>query len=103
VAIDVLLADMSPYSRQARLWPQTERLKAALALSRQTADFERRMSFERTALAAAEGLSHYLHTSVPGLWHDKMRADGTFVAEPSPASSLYHIVCAIDLLRQHVS
>ncbi|MFL5240222.1 MAG: AGE family epimerase/isomerase, partial [Rhizomicrobium sp.] len=103
VAIDVLLADMSPHSRQARLWPQTERLKAALGLSRQTSDSERRLSFERTALAAAEGLSHYLHTSVPGLWHDKMRADGTFIAEPSPASSLYHIVCAIDLLRQHVS
>ncbi|MFL5239464.1 MAG: AGE family epimerase/isomerase [Rhizomicrobium sp.] len=103
VAIDVLLADMSPHSRQARLWPQTERLKAALALSRQTPDSERRLSFERTALAAAEGMSHYLHTSVPGLWHDKMRADGTFVAEPSPASSLYHIVCAIDLLRQQVS
>jgi mannose/cellobiose epimerase-like protein (N-acyl-D-glucosamine 2-epimerase family) len=38
---------------------------------------------------------------VPGLWHDKMRADGTLVDEPSPASSLYHIVCAINVLRTH--
>jgi mannose-1-phosphate guanylyltransferase/mannose-6-phosphate isomerase len=100
VAIDMLLADMSPHSRQARLWPQTERLKAALALAASVTDEEQRRAYQKSALAAAEGLSHYLHTSVPGLWHDKMRADGTFVSEPSPASSLYHIVCAIDALRR---
>jgi mannose-1-phosphate guanylyltransferase/mannose-6-phosphate isomerase len=101
VAIDVLLADMSPHSRQARLWPQTERLKAALTLSQRSSG-ERRTALERSALAAAEGLSHYLQTRVRGLWHDKMRADGTFVIEPSPASSLYHIACAIETLRRHV-
>jgi mannose/cellobiose epimerase-like protein (N-acyl-D-glucosamine 2-epimerase family) len=74
-----------------------------LVLSRRASDAGKRAELERTALTAAEGLSHYLHTSVPGLWHDKMRPDGTFVIEPSPASSLYHIVCAIDLLRKHVS
>jgi mannose-1-phosphate guanylyltransferase/mannose-6-phosphate isomerase len=100
VAIDVLLADMSSHSRQARLWPQTERLKSALALARRSSG-EQRAMFERSALVAAEGLSHYLQTRVRGLWHDKMRADGTFVIEPSPASSLYHIACAIDTLRRH--
>ena len=64
VAIDVLLADMVPHSRQARLWPQTERLKAALALA--AAEPQKRDMHERTALAAAEGLSHYLHTTVAG-------------------------------------
>ena len=103
VAMDVLLADMSPHSRQARLWPQTERLKAALALMRHTSDKAQKNALEASALAAAEGLSHYLHTSVPGLWRDKMRPDGTFVDEPSPASSLYHIACAIDVLRKHMS
>ena len=92
---------MSPHSRQARLWPQTERLKAALALAAQARDGEDRQACERAALSAAEGLSHYLDTQVPGLWHDKMRADGTFVTEPSPASSLYHIVCGIQNLRQY--
>jgi mannose-6-phosphate isomerase len=101
VAIDVLLADMSPHSRQARLWPQTERLKAALELASHATTDVQRASLERAALLAAEGLSHYLHTSVPGLWHDKMRADGTFIAEPSPASSLYHIAGAIHILRKH--
>jgi mannose-1-phosphate guanylyltransferase/mannose-6-phosphate isomerase len=102
VAIDVLLADMSPHSRQARLWPQTERLKAALLLAARAPDTAQRAALEKSALAAAEGLAHYLHTSIPGLWHDKMRPDGTFVAEPSPASSFYHIACAIDVLRRAV-
>lgn len=100
VAIDVLLDDMSPYSRQARLWPQTERLKASLLLAR-AADAAERAKFEASALSAAEGLSHYLQTEVHGLWHDKMRADGTFVIEPSPASSLYHITAAIQALRDY--
>ncbi len=103
VAIDVLLTDMSPHSRQARLWPQAERLKATLVLSQQATEEGPRKALEASALAAAEGLSHYLHTSIPGLWYDKMRADGTLVEEPSPASSLYHIACAIDVLRRHTS
>jgi len=102
VAIDVLLADMSPHSRQARLWPQTERLKVALELAGHATDGEGKSALEQTALSAAEGLSHYLHTTIAGLWQDKMRPDGTFVIEPSPASSLYHISCAIDGLRRYV-
>lgn len=99
VAIDVLLADMSPHSRQARLWPQAERLKAALGLAK--AQPEHREGYEATALLAAQGISHYLQASTPGLWHDKLRPDGTFVIEPSPASSLYHIAGAIDALRRY--
>ncbi|HEY4114605.1 MAG TPA: AGE family epimerase/isomerase [Rhizomicrobium sp.] len=102
VAIDTLLDDMSLYSRQARLWPQTERLKSALILASHSTEPARRATFEAAALSAAEGLSHYLHTEVHGLWHDKMRADGTFVIEPSPASSLYHIAGAILALRDYV-
>jgi mannose/cellobiose epimerase-like protein (N-acyl-D-glucosamine 2-epimerase family)/mannose-1-phosphate guanylyltransferase len=101
VAMDSLLDDMSQQARQARLWPQTERLKAALALASQAGSAAERAAAEAHALAAANGLAHYLQTSVPGLWHDKMRADGTFVAEPSPASSLYHICGAILQLRNY--
>jgi mannose-6-phosphate isomerase len=32
---------------------------------------------------------------VKGLWRDRLNSDGTFVQEPAPASSFYHIVCAI--------
>ena len=34
---------------------------------------------------------------------DKLRADGTFVDEAAPASSFYHIVCAILELDRAVS
>ena len=47
------------------------------------------------AAAAARGLLKYLDTPLRGLWRDKMNVDGTFVEEPAPASSFYHIVCAI--------
>ena len=83
----------------ARLWPQTERLKAALILS-ETAQGETRARYLAEALSASHGLLAYLRTPVPGLWRDKLLPDGTFVEEPAPASSLYHIICAIASLKQ---
>jgi mannose-6-phosphate isomerase len=47
------------------------------------------------AAAGAEGLMAYLRTPVPGVWRDKMQPNGDFIDEPAPASSFYHIVCAI--------
>jgi mannose-6-phosphate isomerase len=86
----------------ARLWPQTERLKAALILS-ETAQGETRAGYFDEALSAAHGLLAYLRTPLPGLWRDKLMPDGTFVEEPAPASSLYHIICAIASLKQALS
>ncbi len=48
---------------------------------------------------AAAGLRRYLETGVAGLWYDRLLADGQFVQESSPASSFYHIVCAIGALE----
>jgi mannose-6-phosphate isomerase len=84
VAIDALDDTLAVANAGARLWPQTERLKAALILGE-----------EAEALAAAAGLRLYLEVETPGLWRDKMGADGSFVEEPAPASSLYHIVAAV--------
>jgi mannose-6-phosphate isomerase len=82
----------------ARLWPQTERLKAALIL----AEFERGETRERyldDAVSAAKTLWTYVDTATPGVWRDKLQPDGVFVEEPAPASSFYHIACAIACLR----
>lgn len=81
---------LKPRRPTARLWPQTERLKAALLLRH-----------ESEARAAAEGLWKYLQTPVAGLWHDKMREDGSFVQEPAPASSFYHVICAVASLKDY--
>jgi len=87
VAVNALWDDLSIRDAAARLWPQTEWLKAALI-----------MGDEAQATAAAGGLASYFDTPVRGTWRDKMLDDGGFVAEPAPASSFYHIVCAVSEL-----
>jgi mannose-6-phosphate isomerase len=91
VAITSLLTDGSVRDPVARLWPQTERLKAACIAAEQTRDSQ----YWDMAASAARGLMKYLDTPLRGLWRDKMQADGTLVEEPAPASSFYHIVCAV--------
>ncbi|RZA10490.1 MAG: hypothetical protein EOP02_34300, partial [Proteobacteria bacterium] len=46
-------------------------------------------------LKPGRGLQLYLRTPKAGLWYDKQVTTGTMVQEPAPASSFYHIVCAI--------
>ncbi|ESQ80759.1 AGE family epimerase/isomerase [Asticcacaulis sp. YBE204] len=88
--------DFSPKDRKARLWAQTERMKAYVALSSVAASPDEKAGYIETLITAAEGLELYLDTKVAGLYLDKMNPDGTFVDEPAPASSLYHIICGID-------
>ena len=89
VAVNALWDDLSVLDNGARLWPQTEWLKAALILGD-----------EPQALAAANALARYLETPARGAWRDKIRGDGGFVDEPAPASSFYHIACAcLELFR----
>ena len=99
VAIFALLDDMSVHDDIARLWAQTERIKAGVLAAQVTGD----PRWWTTAADGAEGLLKYFQTDVPGLWRDKLRADGTFVDEAAPASSFYHIVCAILELDRAVS
>jgi mannose-6-phosphate isomerase len=70
--------------RSARLWPQTERLKAEHAREGATPELQ---------LLAAARLGAWLHTD--GLWWERRDAAGAFVAGAAPASSLYHLTCAI--------
>jgi mannose/cellobiose epimerase-like protein (N-acyl-D-glucosamine 2-epimerase family) len=83
VAINALWDDLSPRDPQARLWPQTEYLKASLALGE-----------TGHALRAASGLRTYLGAPVAGLWWDRLSPTGRFEPEPAPASSFYHIALA---------
>lgn len=83
VAVNVLWDDLTVRDPGARLWPQTEYLKAAL-----------RMGDTPEALNAAAALAKYLAAPRRGAWRDKLRPDGRFVEEPAPASSFYHIMVA---------
>jgi len=91
IAINTLNADFRIKDPAARLWPQTERLKAASRLGALTGEEHYWIS----ALGAAQGLWRFLDQGARGLWHDKIDREGRFVAEPAPASSFYHIICAI--------
>jgi hypothetical protein len=75
---------------EARLWPQTERIKASCMAAEATGDF----IHVSHAIEATHTLMQYFETPVRGLWRDRMSAEGLFVEEPVPASSLYHIVGA---------
>jgi len=89
VAVNELWTDFSVRTGSARLWPQTEWLRASLVL------MDRPGGREDEARRAAKALWRYLETPVPGLWRDKQNPDGTFVDEPAPASSLYHLLGAV--------
>ncbi|MFN3930114.1 MAG: AGE family epimerase/isomerase [Brevundimonas sp.] len=93
VAVDQMGGGLEVRVSRARLWPQTERLKAALILARGGHDGR--------AAEALTSLRRYLQPG--GLWRDKQEADGRFVEEPAPASSLYHITSAWSQLRETLS
>lgn len=92
VVANALWDDLTVRDAGARLWPQTEHLKAALILGEGEA-----------ALEAANGLATYLDTPARGAWRERMRADGGFIVQPSPATSLYHLFLAVRELTRRAS
>jgi mannose/cellobiose epimerase-like protein (N-acyl-D-glucosamine 2-epimerase family) len=97
VAVDELNDVLAIRSARARLWPQTEWLKAALILA-ETAEGKERAQWINSAREALQGLNPYLRPD--GTWRDKLDADGRFENEPAPASSLYHLMAAGRQLRE---
>lgn len=96
VCINEVLTNGRVHDATARLWPQTERIKAAAVRHRRTGN-----DAEAAEVAAALcGLSKYYKVPTPGLWHDKLKEDGTFIEELVRGSSLYHITCAYGELRE---
>ena len=74
MAFNALDEDLAPLDPVARLWPQTERIKAALVLAG-----EDRM--EQVAAACA-GLKRYVEVTPAGLWRDRLKPDDSFIEEP---------------------
>lgn len=95
VAFNEIWDDFSARDRRARLWPQTERIKAWLAMASVAENADERDVALNKATQAAFGLKKYFAQDVVGSWNERMCEDGSFLVEPAPASSLYHIVCAV--------
>lgn len=90
MAINKVLTHGAIHDYGARLWPQNERIKAAVARFNRTSD-----SSEATELvAASKGLEQHYDLATLGLRRYKLRADGTWLEELASGSSLYHISCA---------
>jgi mannose-6-phosphate isomerase len=66
-----------------RLWPQTERLKSVARLSPDGLP------------AALAALERHIAGAPPGLWIERMNAEGEAAVEPAPATSLYHLTAAL--------
>jgi len=97
VAFMALNDDFTVRDPLARLWAQTEWIKAAVALASASTGPERE-AYLADVPDAVRALKTYFENAPDGLWLDKLAADGTFAQDPAPASSLYHIVCAISEL-----
>ncbi|MBN9479300.1 MAG: AGE family epimerase/isomerase [Bordetella sp.] len=95
VALDAINTDGRPRGERARLWPQTEWLKAALILAETAEDGDRRryMTDASDALRAV-----WLYLTPNGVWRDKRLGRKGFMNEAAPASSLYHIMGAFGQL-----
>jgi mannose/cellobiose epimerase-like protein (N-acyl-D-glucosamine 2-epimerase family) len=89
VVVNALLDDLSAHDAQARLWPQTERLKANAKLAVTDA------RYWVAAIQAAEALISYLDPRAMGLWFDCMTVNRRYIEEPAPASNFYHIIAAV--------
>lgn len=90
VAVNAVLTDGQLHDGRARLWAQTERIKAAAIRSRRLGS----EAEAQEAILAARGLEKYYDVPTPGLWRDKLNPDRSWLKELAPGTSLYHISCA---------
>jgi mannose/cellobiose epimerase-like protein (N-acyl-D-glucosamine 2-epimerase family) len=79
-----------------RLWPQTEIAKAWIAQAE--SGEEGAADQARAALARLE--RHYLRHPVAGGWYDQFDRDGNSLVATIPASSFYHVLCAVTEAEQ---
>lgn len=101
VAVLQMNERFDPLTDTARLWSQTEWLKAAAVLA-SDASPEHVQTYELSLHSAVIALDRFLHGAPGGLWFDKMTKTGDFVVEDVPASSLYHIIGAVEALEAHL-
>ncbi len=79
-----------------RLWPQTEIAKAWIA----QAEAGEVGAADEARMALARLERHYLCHPVAGGWHDQFDRDGNSLVATIPASSFYHVLCAVTEAEQ---
>ena len=96
LAINALDGDLKVRDPRHRLWPQTERIKAAVARSWLASSPDEARAAQQAVEIAATGLVRFLAAPpIHGAWWEHLESDGSPAREPCRASSLYHITCAV--------
>ncbi len=96
---DELLDDGSVRTASRRLWPMTEAIKAHVIEARRG----RPGALEAAVSLADTMFERFLSGAIPGGWIDRFDAAGAPVGDFMPASSLYHVIGAIDELDRFVN
>ncbi len=89
--------DFLPSNPSERLWPQTEWIKAASILARDSIGAEQDR-YLQDIRSACKALRAFLSDRTEGAWVDSFDGSGYVTNSNAPASSFYHIVCAIHQL-----
>ncbi|HWU41883.1 MAG TPA: AGE family epimerase/isomerase [Bdellovibrio sp.] len=95
IAYDDMWSDYTPKLESSRFWPQCERIKAAVRLGTEVPRAEQAL-YAKAADDAMETLFRFFETPKKGLWFDQLSANDTFAGNSAKASSLYHIVNAME-------
>lgn len=104
LVIDELWSDLSPKQVTSRTWPQTERAKACVMQAELATDPAAVAEWEVKAAEALDAILRFSHaTGNKGLWFDRLLPDGSPIIEPAPASTLYHIMCAAEVVADYIT
>ncbi len=93
--VDELFVDGRVRVPTHRVWPMTEAIKANVVEGLNG----RAEALEKVAELAANLLASFLVSHPAGGWLDRLDETGKPAAEFMPASTLYHIMCALDVLH----
>ena len=96
LVVDEIFADGTPKTQSRRLWPMTEAIKCNLVEGVRG----RTGCLDKATVLTGLLSRRFLEPALQGGWIDRLDADGRPIGDFVPASSLYHLIGAVDELVQ---
>jgi mannose/cellobiose epimerase-like protein (N-acyl-D-glucosamine 2-epimerase family) len=97
--VDEMLADGRVLTASHRTWPVTEAIKANVV----EASYGRKAASAKAARLVGVLFNQFLKAAPPGGWIDRLNERGNPSTDFMPASTLYHILGAVDELERSVT
>ena len=94
---DAMAPDGSAMVSTARLWPQSEALKAGLEARARGLPGDETLFIRMLDVI----FNRYLTTPVAGGWYDQLDGSGRVISQNMPTSTFYHIFCALVEYLRH--